>query len=80
MTSIFDTPADFIERYDNCVDDMGVAFAFEPDDAVDFQLNRFCEGVVSRMLDHFQKFPKDQTVTCVAGLAQTDLSAQDARH
>ena len=30
MTSIYDTPADFIERYDNCVDDMGVAFAFEP--------------------------------------------------
>ena len=53
---------------------------FEPDDAVDFQLNRLCEGLVSRMLDHFPKFPKDQTVTFVAGLAQTDLSAQDARH
>ena len=70
MTSIYDTPADFIERYDNCVDDMGVAFAFEPDDAVDFQLNRFCEGVVSRMLDHFPQLAKDQAVTFVAGLAQ----------
>jgi hypothetical protein len=70
MTPIFETPADFIERYDNCVDDMGVAFAFEPDDAVDFHLHQFCEGVANRMLDHFPKFPKDEAVTFVAELAQ----------
>jgi hypothetical protein len=49
MPPIFERPVDFIERYDNCVDDMGVAFAFEPDDAVYFHLHQFCEGVVNRM-------------------------------
>jgi len=70
MTPIFETPADFIERYDNCVDDMGIAFAFEPDDAVDFHLHQFCEGVANCMLDHFPQLTKDQAVSFVAGLAQ----------
>jgi hypothetical protein len=70
MTPIFETPADFFERYDNCVDDMGVAFAFEPDDAVDFHLHQFCEGVANRLLDHLPKFPKDDAVTFVTESAQ----------
>jgi hypothetical protein len=64
------TPVDFIEQYGNCIDDMGAAFAFEPQEAVDFHLEQFCEGVANRMLDHFPKLTKDQAVTFVAGLAR----------